>query len=116
MQGLSLRSSRDARKSPGSCSCHSSCYTQPDPIDLAGGLNGYAYVDANPVTGFDPNGLLALVDPNLSVLGRAYANLRASPKGAAMRKILVNKYENPLREDFGEPAPIAYPVPPQYHD
>ncbi|MBN7135132.1 hypothetical protein A7A76_10215 [Lysobacter enzymogenes] len=162
-------------------------YTQPDPIGLAGGLNGYAYANANPVTGFDPDGLLVLVDSQFPALGRAYANLRNSPQGAAMCKILeesenlyvitgttpnndqfdpnslkilinpdgqhrvltqfgfrptplevvigheighalgtrddgpgqmnnVHQYENPLREDFNEPARIAYPVPPQYHD
>ena len=32
-------------------------YTQADPIGLEGGFNRFGYVDANPMTGFDPFGL-----------------------------------------------------------
>ena len=32
-------------------------YTQADPIGLEGGFNRFGYVDGNPLTTIDPNGL-----------------------------------------------------------
>ncbi|WP_224039869.1 RHS repeat-associated core domain-containing protein, partial [Paraburkholderia unamae] len=53
-------------------------YVNQDPIGLRGGLNLVAYVDANPVTGFDPLGLvnptkLLVCSANAVNAGRLYA-------------------------------------------
>jgi RHS repeat-associated protein len=38
-------------------------YTQPDPIDLAGGWNKFAYAESNPLSYSDPKGLTAIPFP-----------------------------------------------------
>ena len=117
-------------------------YISPDPIGLAGGVNVYGYVEGNPVTSFDSNGLdieyanhsvglglnhsKIIITPNnqahyvhdarfqnIDASGRRFATLGAGPNGALFLESGINR-----KRDVNEPS--AYrkklSIPCQYSD
>lgn len=90
-------------------------YVESDPIGLAGGLNSYEYVEGNPLTLIDPDGLRGV--PASSTWPAPYVPPRSSqlsPKSAS--GINKTSSDSSLRREYKKnhsmEPPIFPPVPP----
>jgi RHS repeat-associated protein len=76
-------------------------YITPDPVGLEGGLNPYLYVNANPVMGVDPFGLLNPVDHFMITIIEA---LRA---GRGIRESFVLAWKTVLVDFETDPQDVS---------
>ncbi len=73
------------------CNVVSARYISSDPIGLAGGMNTYAYVRANPVNAVDPSGLIVEINGSenaVKKLKKSYEKLKTTNKGRELCEIL----------------------------